>query len=272
MNCTKCGAPLGPTDKFCSNCAAQIFAGTPVDSAAPAGIKPPIPGISVAKKKSPLLMIIAIILLVVSVAGFIYSCTDGVKIVGKWTANVNALQLHERMVYSGTATMDYTVSGQQTVTMNISENGESEQLHLTATSPYVIADGVITYGQETITGVTTNYGYVPSQDEMMYLYQNVAQARVILMPSGRLMGANNMAVNLGNQSVNFVRAGGLAYYAILMIASGVLAAIGILLLILGLKQKKGFISPLATVSAPTFSAAPNAPAAPVASAEESMDS
>lgn len=85
MSCPKCGASIHPDQHFCSKCgvpASVVTDSYAEKSSAPAEVYTPTKPNS--RKRSPLLTVLAIILILASGAGFYYGFTDNAKLVGKW--------------------------------------------------------------------------------------------------------------------------------------------------------------------------------------------
>ena len=194
MFCKNCGTPTNPSEQFCKKCGAPVVPAAP---AYPSGTYAVAP----AAKRSPWMMVVGIILLVVALGGLIFSFTTDAKILGKWREH------HQYYSYDSDAV--------------IFEFGMFNKLKV----------------QTSVNGIPTN---VPTSynlsGNMLTLQSGFDYTSVRTVPIVFLN--HNTIIADGDSNYPLIRMDSVATYMIIMIASVFLAVVGIILIGVSMRKPK----------------------------------
>lgn len=208
MFCKNCGTPANPSEQFCKKCGAPFVSATPVTPARTYAVVP-------TAKRSPWMVVVGIILLVVALSGLIFSFTNDAKFLGKWRVN--------DIVIPQTGYYNYNY-GSQTALQMQSTTFEFGLFH--KLSVQTVVNGI----PGTVAGSYSLNGNMMTMQIGMD-YSSVQTVSFTFLN-------NNTLIIDGETDTPLIRADSVATYVIMMIASVLLAIVGILLMVFSRKKPK----------------------------------
>ncbi|MBE7018567.1 MAG: zinc ribbon domain-containing protein [Ruminococcaceae bacterium] len=199
MVCNRCGTPLKTTDVYCTRCGADVRGKVPAKKTKKE---------YVIVKKSPGVIIVAVLLLMIAAVGIWYSTTDQARIVGRWKC--------ERVISEADAETEETVS----VWLNFDLFGNvTEEVKASAKNGNYVS-GTVTKGK-----------YKLNRNNLTIIRAN---PKITVVEDFQFMGDSMLVVN-DNDDHPLTRIDAIRFYWWIVAGSLLFGLIGLVLLI---KQKK----------------------------------